>query len=78
MKEVAKEKEQRLLDERKAILVLKRKKRKAETKERAAKFFDEWSSNWKSQRSQENLAIPSLITDEWGKCTKKKSPLDDY
>lgn len=78
MNEVAKVKEQKILEERKAFLVIKRKTRKKETKERSAKFFEEWSNSWQNARSEENLAIPSLITNEWGKCTKKKSPLDDY
>lgn len=78
MNEVAKVKEQKILEERKAFLVIKRKTRKKETKERSAKFFEEWSNSWRNARSEENLAIPSLITNEWGKCTKKKSPLDDY
>lgn len=78
LKQVAHEKEQKEIQEKKAFLVMRKKQYKLETKERSAKFFDEWSSKWKEQRSQENLAVPSLITAEWGKCTKKKSPLDDY
>lgn len=78
MNEVAKEKEQKILEERKAFLVIRKRTRRKETKERSAKFFEEWSSSWRSARSEENLAIPSLITNEWGKCTKKKTALDDY
>lgn len=65
-------------EETKAFLAIRKKKRKTETPERAKKFFEERNDRWQSQRNHDNVAVPSVITKEGGKCTKKKSPLDLY
>ncbi len=76
----AKEEENKKLEaelaERKLFLALRKKKRKTETVERSRKFFEDRNAQWDSQRNHNNLAVPSIITKEGGKCTKKKSPLD--
>lgn len=78
LKDDKEKKEQRIAEERKTILVLRKKQYKRETKARSEKFFNDRAAKWNEQRAHENLAIPSIITNEWGKCTKKRSPLDDY
>lgn len=77
-KQVIQEKENKIEAEKKAWLALRKKQRKQGTEQRSKKFFDDYHNSWQSQRNLNNLATPSVISNEWGKCTKKKSPLDDY
>lgn len=76
--ELIKQKTEKELEERKIFLLLRKRKRKAETAERSKQFFEDRAIKWNQQRNAINLAIPSEITPEGGKCVKKRSPLDLY
>lgn len=71
------QKQQKELEQRKTLILLRRKKRQVETKERSEKFYEERDKQWQSQQHHDNLAVPSVITNE-GYLFKKRSPLDSY
>lgn len=75
--ELTNQKVEKAFEERKALILLRKKKRKAETKERSKKFYENRDAQWNSERHHDNLAVPSVITNE-GYLFKKRSPLDSY
>lgn len=77
-KELENKKLEKEMKERQTFLLIRKMKRQAEVKERSAKFYEERSNRWNERRNNDNLAIPSIITKEGSKCTKKRSPLDLY
>lgn len=76
LKEHQKSKSEKILDNKKMWLLEKRKELKLNKPIRSKKFFDSYFSSMNEHKNSNNSEIPSLITDKWGKCTKKKSPLD--
>lgn len=77
-KELEKEKLEKEIQKTQTFLLIRKLKRETEAKERSAKFYQERSDRWNACRNADNLAVPSIITKEGSKCTKKKSPLDLY
>lgn len=69
-------KSNKVLEDKKMWLIKKRKEHKLNTPIRSKNFFDGYFSSMNEHKNSNNAEIPSLITDKWGKCTKKKSPLD--